>query len=581
MNGEKEKTICFLVILYLVTIMYISTGCSLKSGAGDNDQTSAAVQESTAVPATVGQSHNSEFYQSEASLSGVVSTKNSHFYVSRESDNADRRLAECVYEDVPTDITKEAYDAFMTFLDGVDVIYEYEPYYKIPEAHAEEAKYADVRKEQCSRFSEPVCDIGEIPSTELLTEMIEANSADYIAEHPVYDVLDAAERATIIRIIHEMVKDNYALFSEVDKRRIYSLLTDISIVGIDSLDFTRNDLRKPYNARVLEDGTIIIDLKSITTYLSDPIAREKTYEHEIWHLFQRMCPSAKEEGYYQIGPCQYFDALEVNPLHWNWLYEAAAEKKVMTHYGASEPLVYKNMIGYLKSLDLVTMLRDGGAYGERCIENATLTVDYEKMFDLLGAVTDREKNEIICLLYSIDIVQNNRDDFEKALNNGELLPADERQQVKRRLKEPICLSLTKLFYRNLAERVLCDEVSLQDVFYLINAFEEDINLHMYYDERAEDYAAFIREYTAIQDGFFGSLVKDGNADAGSGTAEENAGFNAIIEEFGTYAMAIRTPEGIERNCSLQWLMPEERNFLFEEMVTYNISYMTENIRDFR
>ena len=58
-------------------------------------------------------------------------------------------------------------------------------------------------------------------------------------------------------------------------------------------------------------------------------------------------------------------------------------------------------------------------------------------------------------------------------------------------------------------------------------------------------------------------------------------FNAIIEEFGTYAMAIRTPEGIERNCSLQWLMPEERNFLFEEMVTYNISYMTENIRDFR
>ena len=124
-------------------------------------------------------------------------------------------------------------------------------------------------------------------------------------------------------------------------------------------------------------------------------------------------------------------------------------------------------------------------------------------------------------------------------------------------------------------------MSLQDIFYLINAFEEDINLHMYYDERAEEYAEFIREYTAIQDGFFRSLGKGGDADTESGTAEENAGFNAIIDEFGTYAMAIRTPDGLKRNCSLHWLTTEESDFVFEEMVTYNISYMTENIRDFR
>ena len=184
----------------------------------------------------------------------------------------------------------------------------------------------------------------------------------------------------------------------------------------------------------------------------------------------------------------------------------------------------------------------------------------------------KKKTEAIYLLYSIDYLQNNRDDFERVYKsktgNNASLNVDTRNAIKMEMKNSIFLSLSKMFYRNLADRIANTEVSIQDVFYLINAFEEDISYHTDYDENIAVYERMISGYTELQNSFFRML-------AGS----DHESYEDVIKSFNTYSMAIKTGQGLQRNCELSWLSDEEKEFIFEQMVTGNISYMTSNIRN--
>lgn len=143
-------------------------------------------------------------------------------------------------------------------------------------------------------------------------------------------------------------------------RKIYCMLNDVKVVGIDSADFTRNDIKKVYNAAVLDDATVILDTNQIDQ-LRQSNSLEKTIYHEVIHLFQRQAPDAKIDGLTQIGNSQYIDSFddtgEVNSLHYLWLYEAFAEYMSMQLNDSKIPLTYKNMVGYLNTLNLITLIR--------------------------------------------------------------------------------------------------------------------------------------------------------------------------------------------------------------------------------
>jgi len=566
------------IIALTATILSNITGCNgrLQSITPSYDQPQTP---STTITETysgnnqtyggVGQSNNAYFYQEYASLNQVVGINDMYFTPSRSNDNADRRITQGEYENMIMSVTGADYNEFVSLVDNTNVVYKYAEYYQVDEALAQQERYESQRDSQPAEYTELICPITEIPSKDLLIQIINKNSSSYLNSHKGYTPMSSSEINLIAEILYHMIEVNYDSFNETDLRRIYSLLNDIKVVGIDSTDYTVNELRKPYNARVVEDGTIMIDLKTIETYLVGENAKEKTYEHEIYHLFQRMCPDAQIAGYYQIGPSQYWDNLEVNSLHWNWLYESAAEKFSMDHYETMDPLVYKNMVGYLKSLDLITLISPN--YEQSAVEESTLVVDEDNIFKLLGAKTPEEKREVIYLLYSIDYLQNNREDFEAvymADNGLEKMEDSTRTTIKREMKNSICITLTKIFYRNLAERVKNTDVSIQDIFYLINVFEEDINYHTQYDEKGKDYVRMMEEYTNIQNNFFRMLA---------GNDEKT--YNEIVEAFNVYSMAIVTNDGLRRNCELSWLTEEEREFIYDQMVTYNIQYMTTNIRN--
>ena len=239
----------------------------------------------------------------------------------------------------------------------------------------------------------------------------------------------------------------------------------------------------------------------------------------------------------------------------------------MDEYDAKSPLVYKNMVGYLHTLDLITLIRPN--YDENSIATSQMSTDPNKIYEVFGAKTDEEKREIAHMLYSICYIQTEREDFvtvyEKA--NGSIQGKE--TTVKKIMKESIAQTMTKYFYKNLAERVHNGSVTLQDAFYLINTFEAALNLHIVYDDaqRVEYNDESLKFYIETQNKFFQMIAED------SGMT-----FEEIETKFNEYALIIKTDEGYQRNCQFLWLNQNERDYI-GTVLTTNINSLTYNIRN--
>ena len=113
------------------------------------------------------------------------------------------------------------------------------------------------------------------------------------------------------------------------------------------------------------------------------------------------------------------------------------------------PLVYKNMVGYLNTLNLITLLRPD--CGADSIAAGQLSCDPDRIYEIFGAADSEEKQEIAEMLYSICYIQNEREDFEQAYEKKYGSIQDRRNIVKREMKQSVAKTMTKYFYRNLAE----------------------------------------------------------------------------------------------------------------------------------
>ena len=172
------------------------------------------------------------------------------------------------------------------------------------------------------------------------------------------------------------------------------------------------------------------------------------------------------------------------------------------------------------------------------------------------------------MLYSICYIQTEREDFSEVYKEkyGEI---DGQQiTIKKLMKESVAQTMTKYFYKNLAERVRNANVALQDIFYLINTFEAALNRHVVYDdaERYEYNDESMAFYVETQEKFFEIMAED------SGIALEE-----VVEKFDHFALIIKTDAGYERNCQFDWLTQAEKEYV-GTVLTTNIENLTVNIR---
>jgi hypothetical protein len=357
----------------------------------------------------------------------------------------------------------------------------------------------------------PIYDGGEalgplktLPLTpDRLYKIVKANNAAYV------------EAQTFSKSIP--LDDDYILWAcEIVSDTINRELADFD-GNLDDIDANLADLKMFQNQAGTLSNALLTDdncmkfapvqMKAMLGISSNELAAPIIVAHETEHVIQKLSTetrSAQEitRGY---GFCVAWEDQAVNSLYLVWFIEAAAEKLAVSLYD-SDPLTYKTKIGYLDSLTLLNLLRGAGV---KDTPRLTQHSDIERVFALFGTQTEDDRLELLRMLYAIEVIQEDPDDFMSgyAERLGHEVSTEEAVELKIELKNALCQTVSKYFYRNLAQLIAANAMTLREVFYLISTLESDLNLHISYNDesRREIITPFLENYVSLQQAFFEEL----------------------------------------------------------------------------
>ncbi len=226
------------------------------------------------------------------------------------------------------------------------------------------------------------------------------------------------------------------------------------------------------------------------------------FTHEAIHMLQSGCADMTGEDIENYGVSYSFSELLVNPLKLSWLYEGSAELNA-AQFRNTDISTYKSFAAFIKSLDLATLVNDTSNAG--MTENICFGHNPEDLYRELGFENEQSA---AAFLYSAEIMLTKPDEFFKAYGNES---EDKTEFVNRNIKPAVYETLSKMFYRNIAQRLCNTEMSLNDVFCLISLHEAQINkqLQLGSKESQEIYKSYTGEYAKIKEKFF-ELAGAGN-----------------------------------------------------------------------
>lgn len=288
---------------------------------------------------------------------------------------------------------------------------------------------------------------------------------------------------------------------------------------------------------------------------------ELTICHETMHILQCRCidvPQNKEDSF--IGTSYSFENLGINPMKCSWLYEASAELNATQRY-YSNPTTYAYMIDNLESISLSSILAQN--VQARQLEKLCFTKDNQSLYEQIGF---SEKNKSIEFLYVVELLRNKPDDFKKVYEKayGSINDYDEFLKIT---YNPYFVEVTsKLLYKNLALRLLVDDISLNDVFYIISLYELDLlkDIPLDNDDVKEKYINIYEQYIQMRSNFFDIM--------------QNHASIEVVEAFEKFEINYGD-NLIYANASLEWLDAEKREYLLHRnRVLYNEIYLKQKNR---
>lgn len=435
--------------------------------------------------------------------------------------------------------TKNNLLSFVNSLNNVDVKYNYSSIYNINSSLSEYNKINLVSQHKYG--------LKELNADELFKTVIK-NNKNMKSKNYMYEELGNKELRQICSTIIETVKDYISTNSNISEDRIKCVLSDLKIFEQKSA---------LCNAFVTDDNYLVVSPSTIQ--ISQIINGTQTSEdiliHEINHLLQKGCNcdlEANNNLKHNFGVSYKFKNQAVNSLNYSWLYESTAEKS-MSMYTKHNIFTYKTLISYLESLNLSILLNDNYNIGD--VENLSYKRSLDDLYQCFNVTADKDKQELLDMMYSIEIMQQEPDDFYNKYK--ELMGVEKSKELVDKInydvKSSICQTITKLFYKNLSNSIVDKDVTLEDIFYLISLFENDLNNHLLYTTLSrQDYNnEFITTYINIQNNFFSELSKC------LGISQEN-----VEEYFDNYASKTKLSNGsLENNFDLNFLSFEKQKYL--------------------
>lgn len=323
-----------------------------------------------------------------------------------------------------------------------------------------------------------------------------ANNASYMAENNITnyknttDSLVARVCKLIVTEINDLLTDN----TTIDRIALNHKLNDLKIFSYVSYSYGL------YNQ---ENGVLAINEQTLNSYGTE--ITNSVIGHEIAHLVQSASTEELENADYleRFGYCYKTSEDTFNPYNWTWFIEAAAEDYSYKFYNLDEPFVYPTEIKTIETMQLATF-NTGNEFSDSLYSS-----DINTLYNLFGCQTDEEREEIQRMFYGFTINYNDSpgqegDNFYKTLHAK--LGTEEYTRVQTEIKGSSCLTLSKVFYKNLANKINGQSVKLEDVFKVISIYELEMSRQLWYQSKYADLEIFLTGYTEVQNAFFATLA---------------------------------------------------------------------------
>ena len=465
---------------------------------------------------------------------------------STNSYSRNTKLYKDGYDDTSIHMNSYEYNQFINFLSSKNTNYAYSDLYEINKAYDREKNQAGHNSNHDNKIE---LVNGKFDSGKLV-ESIKKNNKSYRESLPsgfkkssLKDMKDSE-----IKVFSDIIVDT--LNYEIDKHHN---------IDIDELRCVLGNLKmfsssSTSNAYVDDDDLMAVSpaMLKVVDVMNRNTGNDASRDvivHEAMHLIQKACKHNMEyDKYSQIGISKKWEDLDVNTLQWRWFYEGSAEK-LMTTYTGDSPITYKYIVSYFDSLTTAGIASDSIQVDS--MEEVSLSHNTNDFYKLMGANTDREKEELVKMMYTLDVLQFGRDDFYKKYEPvyGTKKTGDDLILFQQELKVSICETMTKMFYANLAERLTKDNLSIDDTFYLIRLFEGDMNNHLEMDnvKKKEQSNIFATDYVEIQNEFFNTLA-----------SSNNMSVDSLKEKYNTYEF------GINKDRSLNSFSNEKKEYCFSK-----------------
>lgn len=433
---------------------------------------------------------------------------------------------------------------YYNYLKDYDVYFENEEMYNFDEVD----KFGDYQFAH-DHIEHGIIENNKVNVDKLLNSVISKNEK-FKEDNRLYMyqiIEDKSKLRTILEYVAEEVdfyiKDvtDQAYLGEID-----CLLNDLKVYersGANNASFTNQN-------SLLVNPHMIEAMKIISN--NDNSFRD-IIRHETNHMLQSSCPCHDKDKVVTIGITKNNEDLAQNPYNWLWSTEASAEKAVVNRTGL-EPTTYKYTVGYIRSLDLVT-LPSKEVKGPYEIEYSTLYKDINRFYEVLNANGIIDKDEIDKMMYSMDILQTQSNDFRAYLENEKNIKLTDEQfkTLKYNLRSECCIMYSKIFYANLSRSIQENRgVTLEDIFELIKIYEANMNYHLDYDTNLDDdNKKYLSSYNDLQTNFFKTLSK-----------LTNIGYEELFTAFTNQSLLYRDSNGnTSLNATLSWLTQDKKEEL--------------------
>lgn len=369
---------------------------------------------------------------------------------------------------------------------------------------------------------------------DLLYNQVISNNTRYMNENNISNYQNTTDSlvAKVCRLITDEVNDMLKSSVKIDTLALNEKLANLKVFSYVSFSYGL------YNQQT---GVLAINESTLNSK-GEEIMRD-VIGHEVVHLVQSASSNELISAPYKerFGYCYKMNDEGFNPYNWTWFIESCAENYSYKYNGLEEPFVYPAEIKTIEAMKLATFM-----VGDE-LTDSLYSSDINELYKVFGADTSKDREEIQKMFYGYTTYYNDTPGQEGNNLFQVIYPeiGNDYNRIQLEIKGSACLSLSKIFYKNLSNKIANNNVLVEDIFKVISIYELEMSRELWYQSKSSNISIFMEGYVAIQDIFFQSLADKMGVD-----------LTYIKELYYAYNEEVEI-----KDVNISWLSEEENAYL--------------------